>query len=73
MVSDLSKVRVDPKWHYICILLDSYNREIIRFNAGSQNTTVLVQRAFASVPYNLNRLEIFHTGCGDEVKKPADQ
>src|SRR5699024_5206874 len=31
-------------------------------------TTVLVQRNFASVPYNLNQLEIFHTDRGNEFK-----
>ena len=68
VVSDLTYVRVDRKWHYICILVDLYNREIIGFSAGPNKTAALVQRAFASVPYNLNRLEIFHTDRGNEFK-----
>ncbi|WP_156947741.1 IS3 family transposase [Virgibacillus alimentarius] len=68
VVSDLTYVRVDQKWHYICILVDLYNREIIGFSAGPHKTAALVQRAFASVPYNLNQLEIFHTDRGNEFK-----
>lgn len=28
-LDDLTCVRVDQKWHYICILVDLYNRKII--------------------------------------------
>src|SRR5699024_5456454 len=42
------------------------NREIIGYSAGPHKTAALVQRAFASVPYNLNRLELFHTDRGSE-------
>src|SRR5699024_5104537 len=68
VVSDLTYVRVAQKWHYICVLIDLYNREIIGYSAGPQKTAALVQRAFASVPYNLNRLELFHTDRGSEFK-----
>jgi len=68
VVSDLTYVRVDQKWHYICVLVDLYNREIIGYSAGARKTAVLVQRAFASVPYNLNQLELFHTDRGSEYK-----
>ena len=68
VVSDLTYVRVGHKWHYICLLVDLYNREIIGHSAGPQKTAALVQRAFASVPYNLNRLELFHTDRGTEFK-----
>src|SRR5699024_2668388 len=59
VVSDLTYVRVDQKWHYICILVDLYNREIIGYSAGSNKTAALVQRAFASVTYILDQLDIF--------------
>lgn len=68
VVSDLTYVRVEQKWHYICVLVDLYNREIIGHSAGPHKTAALVQRAFASVPYNLNRLELFHTDRGSEFK-----
>jgi len=58
VVSDLTYVRVDQKWHYICILLvDLYNREIIDYSAGPNKTASLVQRAFAlyyTIYINLN-------------------
>ena len=48
--------------------MDLYNREIIGHSASLQKTAALVQRAFASVPYNLNLLELFHTDRGSEFK-----
>src|SRR5699024_9736270 len=66
--SDLHYVRENQKLHYICILVDMYNREIIGHSAGQQKTATLVQRAFASVSYNLNQLELFHTDRGSEFK-----
>jgi len=68
VVSDLTYVRVDKKWHYICILINLYNCEIIGYSAGPNKTVALVQRAFTSVPYNLNRFEIFHKDRGNECK-----
>lgn len=68
VVSDLTYVRVAQKWHYICILVDLFNREIIGHSAGENKSAELVQRAFASVKYNLNHLELFHTDRGSEFK-----
>ena len=68
VVSDLTYVRVGHKWHYISVLVDLYNREMIGYSSGPQKTAALVQRAFASVPYNLNQLELFHTDRGSEFK-----
>src|SRR5699024_8601764 len=68
VVSDSTYVRVGLTWHYICLLVDFYNREIIGYSAGPQKTAVLVHRAFASVPYKLNRLELFHTDRDTEFK-----
>ncbi|WP_255306921.1 IS3 family transposase [Paraliobacillus sp. PM-2] len=68
IVSDLTYVKVGQKWHYICVLVDLYNREIIGHSAGPHKSAALVQRAFASVPYNLHHLELFHTDRGSEFK-----
>lgn len=68
IVSDLTYVKVGKRWHYICILIDLYNREIIGHSAGPHKDAALVQRAFASVPYNLHDLEMFHTDRGSEFK-----
>ena len=66
VVSDLTYVRVNQKWHYICVLVDLFNREIIGYSSGSRKDAQLVYRAFASVVYNLNRLHLFHTDRGSE-------
>ncbi len=39
VVSDLTYVQVDGKWHYICLLIDLFNREVIDYNAGPNKTT----------------------------------
>ena len=31
IVSDLTYVRVNGKWNYICLFTDLYNREILRY------------------------------------------
>ncbi len=68
VVSDLTYVRVQQKWHYICVLVDLHNREIIGHSAGPNKDAKLVQRAFATIPYSLNKLELFHTDRGSEFK-----
>lgn len=66
IVSDLTYVRVEQNWHYICILIDLYNREIIGHSAGPNKDAALVHRAFSTVKYDLHELEIFHTDRGKE-------
>lgn len=68
VVSDLTYVRVQQKWHYICVFVDLYNREIIGHSAGPNKDAKLVQRCFATVLYNLTNLELFHTDRGSEFK-----
>lgn len=36
VVSDLTYVKVKNRWHYICVLVDLFNREIIGFSAGTK-------------------------------------
>ncbi len=71
VVSDLTYVRVHSKWHYICTILDLYNREIIDYSSGPQKDAALVQKAFASIGGSLNELELFHTDRGNEFKNRA--
>lgn len=49
VVSDLTYVKVGLSWHYICVLIDLFNREIIGFSAGRNKDARLVTRAFAFV------------------------
>jgi putative transposase len=45
-----------------------YNREILGYSAGPHKNAALVKQAFASVTYNLQRFELFHTDRGSEYK-----
>jgi transposase InsO family protein len=66
VVSDLTYVRVNHKWHYICILLDLHNREVIGYSDGANKDAQLVYDAFASLQVNLSEIQIFHTDRGSE-------
>jgi transposase InsO family protein len=71
VVSDLTYVRVGNRWHYICILVDLFNREIIGFSAGKNKSAELVKKAFQSVKGDLQDIQIFHTDRGNEFKNKA--
>ncbi|MEK4936036.1 IS3 family transposase [Bacillus sp. FSL K6-0042] len=68
VVSDLTYVRVNKKWNYVCLLVDLFNREIIGHSAGQKKDAELVSQAFATVKTNLNRITLFHTDRGNEFK-----
>lgn len=68
VVSDLTYVRVGSNWHYICVLVDLFNREIIGYSAGRNKDAKLVKAAFLTVNENLNDISIFHTDRGNEFK-----
>lgn len=68
IVSDLTYVNVLGKWNYICLILDLWNREIIGYAAGVHKNAELVYKAFRKIPYDLNKINIFHTDRGNEFK-----
>lgn len=68
VVSDLTYVKVGAVWHYICLLVDLMNREIIGFAAGRNKDANLVRRAFCRVKADLRKVHIFHTDRGNEFK-----
>jgi len=39
VVSDLTYVNVAGKWHYICLLINLFNREIVGYSAGPNGLT----------------------------------
>ena len=45
VVSDLTYVKVQNKWNYVCILLDLFNREIIGHSAGPNKDRTEERRA----------------------------
>jgi transposase InsO family protein len=68
IVSDLTYVRVAGCWHYVCLLIDLFNREIIGYSAGPNKDALLVHRAFSSIKRSLYSIEFFHTDRGNEFK-----
>lgn len=68
VVSDVTYVRADQRWLYICILLDLFNREIIGYSVGEHHDSQLVCAAFDSVKVSLDNIGIFHTDRGGEFK-----
>lgn len=68
IVSDLTYVNVSGKWNYICLILDLWNREIIGYAAGVHKNAELVYKAFRKIPYDLSKINIFHTDRGNEFK-----
>lgn len=68
VVSDLTYVSVDGIWHYICLLVDLWNREIIGWSVGRHKDAKLVKMAFSRLTYPLSMINIFHTDRGSEFK-----
>lgn len=68
VVSDLTYVRVNQKWSYVCVFVDLFNREIVGFSTGPNKDALLVYRALASIKVDLNKIQLFHTDRGNEFK-----
>lgn len=68
VVSDLTYVKVQNRWHYICVLVDLFNREIIGHSAGPHKDAALISRAFATVKGDLRQIQWLHTDRGSEFK-----
>ena len=68
VVSDLTYVRVNKRWSYVCLLVDLYNREIIGFSAGPNKDAKLVYKALSRVKTRLDDIILFHTDRGNEFK-----
>ncbi|CAH0346774.1 hypothetical protein BCI9360_03120 [Bacillus sp. CECT 9360] len=56
IVSDLTYVRVNQKWQYICVFVDLFNKEIIGYSAGPNKDASLVYRAFSSIKVDLRKI-----------------
>ena len=66
LVTDLTYVRVDRRWAYVCLIIDLFNREIIGLSVGWHKTAELVKQAIQSIPYALTRVKLFHSDRGKE-------
>jgi putative transposase len=68
IVSNLTYVRINQKWHSVCVFVDLFNREIIGYSAGPNKDVSLVYRAFSSIKVDLRKIQLFHTDRGSEFK-----
>lgn len=66
LVTDLTYVRVDKLWAYVCLIIDLFNREIIGMSVGWNKTAALVKQAIQSISYALTKVKIFHSDRGKE-------
>ena len=66
LVTDLTYVKVDKKWHYVCFILDLFNREIVGYSSGPNKSVDLVLQAIETIEHSLTNVEIFHTDRGKE-------
>lgn len=66
LVTDLTYVRVDKRWAYVCLIIDLFNREIIGMSVGWNKTAALVKQAIQSISYALTKVKIFHSDRGKE-------
>lgn len=74
LTTDLTYIRVSGKCCYACLILDLYNREIVGWSVGSNKNADLVLEAMKSIPYDLDKVEVFHTDRGAEfVNKKLDE
>jgi putative transposase len=70
VVSDLTYVRVNGKWNYVCLITDLHIREFIGYSAVPYKTADLVHKAFSTIKYNLRDIQIFHTDYTEEKTMP---
>ena len=66
IVSVLTYVKVAGKWHYICVFIDLFNREIVGYSAGSRTNAELVSSAISTIKHDLRVVQMFHTDRGEE-------
>ncbi|HCT7958760.1 TPA: IS3 family transposase [Staphylococcus aureus] len=66
LVSDLTYVKVGGIWHYICLFIDLFNREIVGYSAGKNKDANLVSKAISRINHNLEQIKLFHTDRDQE-------
>lgn len=68
LVSDLTYVKVAGTWHYMCLFIDLFNREIVGYSAGKNKDANLVSKAISRINHNLEQIKLFHTDRGKEFE-----
>jgi transposase InsO family protein len=68
ITSDLTYVNVSGRWHYICLMINLFNREIVGYSVGSNKDADLVLKAFSKIKENIKNTRLFHSDRGAEYK-----
>jgi len=68
IVGDLTYIRINGKWCYLCVLLDLCHRRIVGSAVGIAKSAELVLSAIYSVDFDLRKMQIFHSDRGSEFK-----
>ena len=66
LVNDLTYIRVNNKWNYICLFVDVFNRQIVGQGVGRKKNAELVYKALEGTKVNLKKIKIFHSDRGSE-------
>ncbi|WP_392562163.1 IS3 family transposase [Orbus sturtevantii] len=66
IVADLTYIRVNQRWNYLCVLLNLSNRQISGYSVGKHKTADLVMSALSQIKQPLSSLNLFHSDRGKE-------
>lgn len=66
VITDLTYVRVGSNWHYICLIVDLFNREIISHNSSPHKNAALGKQYFSTIQRPLSKICLFHTDRGNQ-------
>ena len=66
LVTDLTYIKVGNKWHYVCFIIDLFNREIVGYSSGSNKSAELVLQALGTINHPLDHVQLLHTDRGKE-------
>jgi len=66
LVSDVTYIRLNKKWHYLCLIVDLFGRVIVGFSIGTRRDAKLVESALCSISIDLRKTRLFHSDQGSE-------
>lgn len=73
IASDTTYLKINGKWHYLCIMLDLCGRYLEGFAASHTKEATLTRSAFFSMKCDFRDISMFHTDRGCEfVNKLVD-
>lgn len=72
-VSDVTVLKVNDHYYYVCAVLDLFSRRVIGYSIGYRNSTALIKKAFLAA-YDFRRPHgevIFHSDRGSNYRSKA--